>query len=69
MLWAGWLTPGEEVLVPDAPHTHVFVAVGSADLEGGGPLAEGDAARLTGAGSPRLVAGPDGAEVLSWATA
>ena len=69
VLWAGWLTPGEEVLVPDAPHAHVFVAVGSADLEGAGPLAEGDAARLTGAGSPRLVAGPEGAEVLIWATA
>ena len=69
VLWAGWLTPGEEVLVPDAPHAHVFVAVGSADLEGAGPLAEGDAARLTMAGSPRLVAGPEGAEVLIWATA
>ena len=58
VLWVGRLEPGEEVLVPDAPHVHVFVAVGAADLDGGGPLAEGDAARLTDAGSPRLVAGP-----------
>ena len=33
------------------------------------PLATGDAARLTDAGTPTLTAGPDGAEVLVWATA
>lgn len=69
VLWAGWLKPGEQVLVPDAPHAHVFVAVGSGELVGGGPLAGGDAARLTGAGSPRFVAGAEGAELLIWATA
>jgi hypothetical protein len=31
-------------------------------------LATGDAVRLTGAGSPTLTAGQDGAEVLIWAT-
>ena len=35
-------------------------------LEGAGPLDDGDAARLTGAGSPTLTAGDDGAEVLIW---
>jgi redox-sensitive bicupin YhaK (pirin superfamily) len=69
VLWAGWLRPGEEVAVPDAPHVHLFVAVGSAELVGTGELREGDAARLTEVGSPALVAGPDGAEVLIWATA
>jgi redox-sensitive bicupin YhaK (pirin superfamily) len=69
VLWGGRLTPGETVSVPDAAHTHVFIAVGSVALEGAGGLAEGDAVRLTGAGSPRLTAGESGAEVLIWATA
>jgi redox-sensitive bicupin YhaK (pirin superfamily) len=34
-----------------------------------GDLAVGDAVRLTGAGSLELTAGPEGAEVLLWATA
>jgi quercetin 2,3-dioxygenase len=68
-LHVGRLRAGEEVAVPDAAHAHVFVAVGSADLEGAGPLVAGDAARLTGAGALPLTAGPDGAEVLIWATA
>jgi hypothetical protein len=69
-LHAGRLRPGETVVVPEAPHAHVFVAVGGlADLGGAGPLATGDAARLTDAGSPELTAGADGAEVLVWATA
>jgi hypothetical protein len=54
--------------VPDARYAHLFVAVGDADLEGAGDLAEGDAARLVAAGSPKLTAGPEGAEVLIWAT-
>lgn len=69
VLWAGRLQPGEAVAVPDAPRVHVFVARGDASLEGAGPLAEGDAARLTGAGSPTLTAGATGAEVLIWETA
>ena len=68
VLWGGRLQAGEVVEVPDAAHAHVFVPVGAAALEGGGELATGDAARLTGAGNPRLTAGPDGAEVLIWAT-
>ena len=69
VLWGCRLTAGETVAVPEAPHVHVFVAVGDADLEGAGPLATGDAARLAAAGSPRLTAGAHGAEVLIWATA
>src|SRR5512144_1731410 len=66
VLWAGRLQPGEAVAVPDARWAHVFVARGSAELKGAGALEEGDAVRLTGAGSPRLVAGDAGAEVLVW---
>lgn len=55
-------------IVPDAPHVHVFVARHEASLEGAGNLAAGDAVRLTAAGARRLEAGPEGAEVLVWAT-
>jgi quercetin 2,3-dioxygenase len=68
VLWGGRLRAGEAVSVPDASHTHVFVALGGASLEGAGPLEQGDAARLTDGGAPTLTAGPDGAEVLVWAT-
>jgi len=67
-LFVGRLDADEAVLVPDAPHVHVFVADGDALLDGT-ILATGDAARLTDAGTPGLVAGPTGAEVLVWATA
>src|SRR5205823_8204435 len=50
VLWGGRLRPGETVRVPDAPHAHVFIARGEAELESAGRLGEGDAARLTGAG-------------------
>jgi quercetin 2,3-dioxygenase len=63
----GRLRADQTVAVPDAQHVHAFVAVGDATLDGT-PLATGDAARLTHAGSPSLTAGPDGAEVLLWAT-
>lgn len=68
-LWAGRLGAGEAVTVPDGPHVHLFVALGTADLEVAGPLGPGDAVRLRSAGEPRLVAGPAGAEVLVWVTA
>lgn len=59
------LGPAESVVLPDAPRLHVFVARGSLDLEGAGVLEEGDAARFTGEGGPRVTAtGP--AEVLVW---
>jgi len=68
VLWGGRLQPGEAVVVPDGRHVHLFVAVGDVVLEGAGALAEGDAARLDGAGLD-LTAGPGGAEVLIWVTA
>jgi redox-sensitive bicupin YhaK (pirin superfamily) len=67
VLSVGRLPSGAEVTIPDAPHAHVFVALGSAALDGT-ELAQGDAARLSDAGA-RLRAGPSGAEVLVWATA
>ena len=69
VLWGGRLHPGEAVAVPEARWVHLFVARGSADLEGAGRLTAGDAVRLTEAGHPRLVANPvGGAEVLVWET-
>jgi redox-sensitive bicupin YhaK (pirin superfamily) len=65
-LWVGRLPAGASVAVPDAPYVHLFVGRGSVVLEGAGQLDDGDAARLTGAGSPTLTAGADGAEVLVW---
>ena len=65
-LWAGRLAPGEAVHVPDNRFAHVFVATGTADLDGAVPLTAGDGVRLTAAGSPTLTAGPAGAEVLIW---
>jgi redox-sensitive bicupin YhaK (pirin superfamily) len=69
VLWGGRLQSGEAARVPEAAHVHVFVARGSATIEGGGPLATGDAVRLTAAGDVGLVAGPEGVEVLIWETA
>jgi redox-sensitive bicupin YhaK (pirin superfamily) len=66
VLWGGRLNPGEAVPVPDNRFVHVFVARGTAELEGAGYLAEGDAVRLTAAGAPVLTAGDRGAEVLLW---
>jgi quercetin 2,3-dioxygenase len=65
-LWAGRLRAGESVDIPDAAYVHLFVARGDAELVGAGHLEEGDAVRLTAAGTPRLSAGAGGAEVLLW---
>ncbi|HVM07106.1 MAG TPA: pirin family protein [Acidimicrobiales bacterium] len=66
-LWAGRLKPGETVSLPDAPYVHLFVGGGAIDLEGAGRLADGDAARITSAGSPRITAdAAAGAEILVW---
>ena len=69
VLWGGRLAAGESVSLPDDPHVHTFVALGSAELEGVDHLDQGAAARLTEAGALTLTAGPDGAEILVWATA
>jgi quercetin 2,3-dioxygenase len=72
-LHVGVLPPGHEVVLPDAPRLHVFVAEGSGALAGSGRdparpsrLSAGAAARLVDAGAATLVAGPDGASVMVW---
>ncbi len=65
-LYAVRLAPGAEVMLEDAPFTHVFVARGAVDLEGSGRLNTGDAARVTGSGGQRITATDQGAEVLIW---
>ena len=64
-LHAARLGPSREVILPDAPFLHVFVARGSVVLEGAGALEEGDAVRLTAGGGQR-VTGVGDAEVLVW---
>ncbi len=67
VLWGGRLKAGESAKVPDARYVHLYVAKGALDLEGAGVLEAGDAARLTAAGSPRMIAdAKEGAEVLLW---
>ena len=68
VLWGGRLGSGQTVTVPDAPYVHVFVAKGSARLEGAGLLNVGDETRLTRGGGRSLTAEPAGAEILIWAT-
>ncbi|HWL36872.1 MAG TPA: pirin family protein [Frankiaceae bacterium] len=69
VLWAGRLRAHETVTGPDNRHVHLYVARGTAALDGAGDLGEGDSVRLVAAGAPRLTAGEDGAEVLLWETA
>ncbi|MGI8927067.1 MAG: pirin family protein [Tepidiformaceae bacterium] len=67
VLLAGRLKAGESVALPDAPFVHLYIARGDATLDHAGPLAKGDAVRLTHAAAGlRLTAGEDGAEVLVW---
>jgi redox-sensitive bicupin YhaK (pirin superfamily) len=64
------LDRAQSVTVPDEPHVHLFVALGSGALDGVEPaLGAGDAARLTDAGAVTFSALDDGTEVLVWATA
>jgi quercetin 2,3-dioxygenase len=67
-LWVAQLSPGDRVTVPASPHTHVFVARGSGELEGVASLSRGDAVRLADAADHDLEAGDDGAEILVWTT-
>jgi len=69
-LYAARLAPGDTVQLPDAPFLHLFVARGSVslehtDAEGTGPLADGDAVRLTATGGRRVTA-REPAEILVW---
>jgi hypothetical protein len=65
-LYAARLKPGAVTVVPTAPLVNLFVARGSVELEGAGQLGTGDTARITVGDGQRVVAGPDGAEVLVW---
>ncbi|MEJ7800464.1 MAG: pirin family protein [Ilumatobacter sp.] len=69
VLWGGQLAADAHIDVPDNRHVHVFVARGSGSLDPGGHLGTADAARLTESDGVGFTAGPDGAEVLIWATA
>lgn len=60
------LDPGATVSLPSAPYLHLFVARGTASLEGAGDLGTADAVRLTDSGEARVTAGPAGAELLVW---
>jgi len=64
-LHAARLSPGQVVELPEAPFLHLFVPRGSVTLEGAGPLATGDAVRLTATGGQRVTA-TEPAEVLVW---
>jgi redox-sensitive bicupin YhaK (pirin superfamily) len=65
-LHAARLADGDAVVLPDAPYVHLFAAKGSIDLEGGGRLEEGDAARMTSSGAARVTAVDGDAEILVW---
>ena len=60
------LAPAQGIQLPAAPYLHLFVATGTATLEGAGELATGDAVRLTPADGQRITAGPAGVELLVW---
>ena len=66
-LLGGHLRPGEVTRIPDAPFVHVYVTRGAIEVEEAGRLGEGDALRLTAAGTPLLTADAEtGADVLVW---
>lgn len=67
-LWAARLAPGAKVFVPESSHAHLFVATGEVELDQAGKLNQGDAARMSGAGQPKVTAGHAGAEILIWET-
>ncbi len=64
-LYAARMGDATTVVLPEAPYVHLFVARGAVDLEGTGPLFEGDAARIT-ASEGELVTARGDAEILVW---
>jgi redox-sensitive bicupin YhaK (pirin superfamily) len=58
------LAPGDELVLPDAPYLHLFVARGQVDFEET-ELGEGDAVRLTASDGVRVAARAP-AEILVW---
>jgi len=69
VLWGARLQIGESVAVPADAHVHLFVALGAGALDVAGEVGQGDAVRLTDAGSTTFTAAADGTELLVWATA
>ncbi|MEO5901819.1 MAG: pirin family protein [Ilumatobacteraceae bacterium] len=69
VLWGARLAAGTSITLPDDPHVHLYVAVGSVELDGHDTLATGDAARLVSAGTLSVTATDGPAELLVWATA
>ena len=81
VMWVARLSADETVALPEAPHVHTFVAVGSGTLvapEAAGvtatlghspSLTSGSAIRLAGAGPVAFAAGAGGAELIVWETA
>jgi hypothetical protein len=59
------LSADEDVVLPQAPYLHLFVARGSVKLEGAGELAAGDAVRFTASGGQRVTA-TEPSEILLW---
>lgn len=64
-LFAARLAPGGVVDLPDAPFGHLYLAGGTAEIEGPGRLSDGDSLRTAG-DARRVTAGEDGAELLFW---
>jgi quercetin 2,3-dioxygenase len=59
------LADGQSANLPSAPYLHLYVARGAVLLEGAGPLAAGDAVRISAAGG-ELVTAAGEAEILCW---
>jgi redox-sensitive bicupin YhaK (pirin superfamily) len=59
------LQPGQQVLLPEAPYLHLFVARGAVELEGIGPLGTGDVVQFTATGGQRI-SSAEPAEILVW---
>jgi redox-sensitive bicupin YhaK (pirin superfamily) len=59
------LAAGSSIRLPAAPYLHVFLATGSATVEGVGSLGAGDTVRMTASGGQRLEA-VEAAELLVW---
>lgn len=67
-LWVTRLAPGENRSLPTGARTHVFVAVGSIEIETVRMLDTGDAVRLSEE-APLTLTGVRAAEVLVWSMA
>jgi quercetin 2,3-dioxygenase len=66
-LWGARLQRDNALLLPEAAMAHLYVARGPVHLENAGVLQTGDAVRLTGAGSRRIVnSEEENAEILMW---